>query len=207
MRYNSGVTTNPQARYRELVTELGEHDRRYYVEMAPVIADVDYDRLYRELIELETAHPDWIVPESPTQRVAPAPVSAFPKVVRDVPMLSLDNTYSAEELAAFCERVDRGLAGEIAAYVVEPKIDGISVELTYEQGRFVLGATRGDGRLGEDVTANLRTLRSLPLALREPVSVTVRGEAFMLKRDFAAMNADRIASGEEPWKNPRNAAG
>ncbi|HEX2660789.1 MAG TPA: NAD-dependent DNA ligase LigA [Polyangia bacterium] len=194
-------------RYKQLVHELGEHDRRYYVDMAPVISDVAYDALYRELRDLETAHPEWIVPESPTQRIAPAPVSAFAKVVRERPMLSLDNTYSREELDAFCDRVVRGLEGRFPPFVVEPKIDGISVELQYAEGRFVQGATRGDGRTGEDITTNLRTIRSLPLRLNEPVTITVRGEAYMLKRDFEAANAERVLAGEEPWKNPRNAGG
>jgi DNA ligase (NAD+) len=127
------------ARYQELVAELAAHDRRYYIDNAPLISDQDYDRLYHELKAIEAAHPDWVVPESPTQRVAPAPVSAFPKIVRDVPMLSLDNTYNPEELQAFLDRVGRGLHDETPAFVVEPKIDGISVELTYQQGRFVLG--------------------------------------------------------------------
>ncbi|HEY4184492.1 MAG TPA: NAD-dependent DNA ligase LigA [Polyangia bacterium] len=193
--------------YLDLVRELGEHDRRYYVDMAPVISDVAYDQLYRSLKDLEAAHPDWITPESPTQRVAPAPLSAFPKVVRQVPMLSLDNTYSQDELAAFFDRVVKGLDGHVPPFVVEPKIDGISIELRYEEGRFVQGATRGDGRTGEDITVNLRTIRSLPLRLDEPVTITVRGEAFMLKRDFEALNADRVLAGEEPAKNPRNFAG
>ncbi len=194
-------------RYRALVAELIEHDRRYHVEAAPTIADADYDRLYHELRAIEAAHPDWVVPESPSQRVAPVPVSDFPKIVRAVPMLSLDNTYSSTELRAFYDRVLRGLAGEAPAFVVEPKIDGISVELTYKQGAFVLGATRGDGRIGEDITSNLRTIRSLPARLQRPVDVVVRGEVFMNKRDFAAMNAERVEAGEETWKNPRNAAG
>lgn len=201
------MSSPPSARYLELLAQLRDHDRRYYVDMAPVITDAAYDRLFRELADLEAAHPHWISPDSPTQRVAPAPLSEFPKVVRAHPMLSLDNTYSREELLAFCERVTKGLGEAATAFVLEPKIDGISVELTYERGRFVLGATRGDGRVGEDVTANLRTLRSLPLALREAADVTVRGEVFMLKRDFAAMNAERLLASEEPWKNPRNATG
>jgi DNA ligase (NAD+) len=200
-------TRDPRQRYQQLVEELGAHDRRYYVEMAPVISDAAYDALYRELKELEAAHPDWIVPQSPTQRVAPAPMSEFVKVVRERPMLSLDNTYSREELLAFCDRVQRGLHEPSAAFVVEPKVDGISIELTYDGGRFVLGATRGDGRIGEDVTANLRTIRSLPLVLSEPASITVRGEVYMFRRDFDAINADRLAAGEEPWKNPRNFTG
>jgi len=124
-----------------------------------------------------------------------------------VPMLSLDNTYSEEELGAFQERVAKGLHGDEAAYVVEPKIDGIGIELTFDAGRFVLGATRGDGRIGEDITANLRAVRSLPLRLTSPVSLTVRGEAYMDKAEFAAMNAERERAGEETWKNPRNATG
>ena len=200
-------TGGDRARYRALVRELGEHDRRYYVEMAPVIADVEYDRLLRELRAIETAHPDWIDPHSPTQRVAPAPISAFPKVVREVPMLSLDNTYNAAELQAFHDRVIKGLHGETPAFVVEPKIDGISIELKYVEGRFTQGATRGDGRVGEDITANLRTLRSLPLTLAEPVTITVRGEVFMDKRDFAAVNEEKEQAGEEVWKNARNATG
>lgn len=194
-------------RYLHLVGEVDQHDRRYYLEMAPTISDAAYDQLYRELKELEAAHPDWVVPESPTQRVAPTPLSEFPKVVRQQPMLSLDNTYSREELLAFCERVAKGLEEQAAAFVVEPKIDGISVEVTYHDGRFTLGATRGDGRIGEDVTANLRTIRSLPLRLAEGVSITVRGEVYMLRRDFDAINVERASAGEEVWKNPRNFTG
>jgi DNA ligase (NAD+) len=203
------TTTNVQYhdRYKALVAALCEHDRRYYIEAAPTISDAEYDRLYRELRETEAAHPDWILPESPTQRVAPLPVSDFPKIVRAVPMLSLDNTYSSTELRAFVDRVMRGLAGEAPSFVVEPKIDGISVELTYRQGSFVLGATRGDGRIGEDITVNLRTIRSLPARLSRPLDVVVRGEVYMDKRDFAAINVEREAAGEETWKNPRNAAG
>ncbi|HVR61887.1 MAG TPA: NAD-dependent DNA ligase LigA, partial [Polyangia bacterium] len=194
-------------RYATLVRELGEHDRRYYVEMAPTISDAEYDRLYRQLRDIEAAHPDWVAADSPTQRVAPAPITAFPKVVRAIPMLSLDNTYSEGELREFFDRVMRGLHGETPAFVVEPKIDGIGIELSYENGRFTLGATRGDGRVGEDITANLRTVRSLPLTLRQPVSITVRGEVFMDKADFAAINQERALAGEELWKNARNFTG
>ncbi len=196
-------------RYADLVAQLLDHDRRYHVEHEPVIADVAYDRLYRELRDIEAAHPGLTAPESPTQRVAPVPASGFAKVVRDVPMLSLDNTYSEAELRAFVERVTKGLQGDgqAPAFVVEPKIDGIGIELVYQDGRFVLGATRGDGRVGEDITANLRTIRSLPPLLTETVTVTVRGEAFMDKQDFAGVNAEREAAGEELWKNPRNFTG
>jgi DNA ligase (NAD+) len=196
-----------EKRYRELVAELQEHDRLYYVEMNPVVSDQEYDRRYRELREIEAAQPELVVPESPTQRVAPLPASAFKKIVREIPMLSLDNTYDPNELAAFGDRVARGLHDQGAAYVVEPKIDGIGIELVYEKGRFVLGATRGDGRIGEDITVNLRTLRSLPLTLREDTSITVRGEVYVEKNAFRAQNREREEEGEEPWKNARNFAG
>ena len=193
--------------FLELVADLSQHDRNYYVEMAPTISDQEYDRRYQQLKAWETEHPDWIVPESPTQRVAPAPLSDFVKVVREVPMLSLDNTYSFDDLRAFCDRVEKGLPGETPTYVVEPKIDGIGIELTYKDGLFVLGASRGDGRIGEDITANLKTARSLPQRLSSAVSLTVRGEAYISKSDFASVNAERELTGEELWKNARNAAG
>lgn len=195
--------------YLRLIDELTEHDRRYYVEANPTISDYEYDQLLKRLRELEAAHPDWIEPWSPTQRVGHAPLSAFPKVVREVPMLSLDNTYDEADLQAFHERVLRGLgltedeAREVT-YVVEPKIDGVGVELTYDKGRLVLGATRGDGRVGEDITANLRTVRDVPLRLREEVDVIVRGEIYMHRADFVALNEARARAGEEPFKNPRN---
>ena len=199
-----------RAEYVALVDELLERDRSYYVDDAPTISDQEYDRRYRLLVEYEAAHPTERAAHSPTQRVGHAPISAFAKVTRDVPMLSLDNTYSEEELRAFHERVLRGLSdadGASPAYVVEPKIDGIGIELTYEAGRFVRGATRGDGVTGEDVTGNLRTVRALPLLLREPITVDVRGEVFMDRAAFERVNAARVAAGEEPWKNPRNATG
>ncbi len=195
------------AHYRRLVADVVEHDRRYHVENRPVISDVEYDRLYRQIVDFETAHPDAVVAESPTQRVAPTPAAGFPKIVRETPMLSLDNTYSEDELRAFAVRVDKGLHGERPTFVVEPKVDGIGIELSYRDGRFVLGATRGDGKIGEDITPNLRTVRSLPPALRESVTLTVRGEVYMDRRDFAAINAEREEAGEEAWKNPRNATG
>jgi DNA ligase (NAD+) len=196
-----------RAAYEQLCREILEHDRRYYVENDPSIADVEYDRLFARLRAIEAEHPDWIVPWSPTQRVGHAPVSAFPKVQRAVPMLSLDNSYDEAELTAFHERAVRGLGGVEPAYVVEPKIDGIGIELKYVEGRFVLGATRGDGIIGEDVSANLRTLRALPLMLTKPVTVDVRGEVYMERAAFERLNAERVAAGEEPWKNPRNSTG
>jgi DNA ligase (NAD+) len=194
-----------RAEYEALARQIQEHDRRYYVENDPSIADVEYDRLFARLRGIEEEHPDWLLPWSPTQRVGNDLTSAFPKIERKVPMLSLDNTYDEAELTAFHERVCRGLDGEAAAaYVIEPKIDGVSIELKYVEGRFILGATRGDGVIGEDVTPNLRTIHALPLALSQPVTVDVRGEVYMEKEAFARLNAARLEAGEEPWKNPRN---
>lgn len=197
-----------RTRYQALAREILDHDRRYYVDSDPIIADVEYDRLQKELSRLEAAHPDWVEPWSPSQRVGHAPISEFRKVVRELPMLSLDNTYSEEELGAWAERVKKGLGeGEAAAYVVEPKIDGIGIELTFAAGAFQLGATRGDGTTGEDVTVNLKTIRALPLRLAEPVDLVVRGEVYMDRADFDAINRQRAAQGEELYKNPRNFTG
>jgi DNA ligase (NAD+) len=207
--FGSKPTTSGDAakdEYLALVDELSEHDRRYYVEAAPTISDVEYDKLLVELREIEAAHPEWVVAWSPTKRVGFAPISEFPKVTRDVAMLSLDNTYGHEDLREFHERVIKGLDGDTVTYSIEPKIDGFGIELTYKQGVLALGATRGDGRIGEDVTANVRTVRGVVLKLREPVDIVVRGEIYMTKAEFAAINAERVKAGEEPFKNPRNTA-
>jgi DNA ligase (NAD+) len=194
-----------RAAYEELARKIQEHDRRYYVDNDPSVADAEYDKLYKELQAVEAAHPEWVVDWSPTKRVGSDLTSGFPKIERKIPMLSLDNTYDEAELTAFHERVVRGLHGETPTYVIEPKIDGVSIELKYADGKFLLGATRGDGVVGEDVTPNLRTIRALPLALAEPVTCDVRGEVYQERAAFAKLNAERVAAGEEPWKNPRNA--
>lgn len=197
--------------YLALVAELLEHDRRYYVDNNPSIADVEYDQKKKRLDALEAAHPDWVVAHSPSKRVGHSPLSSFAKVERAVAMLSLDNTYSAEDLTDFFGRVLRGLQGagdkRHPELVVEPKIDGIGIELTYKAGVFVLGATRGDGLIGEDVTQNLRTVKNLPMMLKEKVDLLVRGEVYMPRDGFDKLNAERLAAGEEPFKNPRNATG
>lgn len=205
------------AHYQALVRQILEHDRRYYVDNNPSVTDYEYDLLQKELARIEAAHPDWVVDYSPSRRVGHSPISAFIKVERAVPMLSLDNTYSESELRDFHDRVVRGLArsGEPGAssdadkvvYVLEPKIDGIGIELVYTDGVFTLGTTRGDGLIGEDVTVNLRTIKNLPLLLKQPVDLTVRGEVYMERPDFAALNEERLSRGEEPFKNPRNATG
>ncbi len=192
--------------YLALVDEVTEHDRRYHVEAAPVISDLEYDRLAKRLRELEAAHADWIVEWSPTQRVGHQPISDFPKVERPVAMLSLDNTYGEDDLREFHERVLRGLDGEHVVYSIEPKIDGFGIELTYKQGMLALGATRGDGRIGEDVTPNVKVVHGVALRLREPVDIVVRGEIYITKAEFAAINTERVKLGEEPFKNPRNTA-
>jgi DNA ligase (NAD+) len=204
--------TNAAERHRQLVAEIREHDRRYYGENDPSISDQEYDALLRELRALEEADPALATPDSPTQRVGHAPLSEFTKVRRVVPMLSLDNTYDQDELRAFHERVVKGLGGDAARYVVEPKIDGIGVEVTWKQGKLEQGATRGDGVVGEDITTNVRTIREIPLALHGaaaeiPAAITVRGEIYMEREAFARLNAARDAAGEEPFKNPRNSTG
>jgi DNA ligase (NAD+) len=199
----SGAT---HAAYLALVDELSEHDRRYYVEADPTISDAEYDAKNRELKAIEAAHPDWVVAWSPTKRVGHAPVSDFPKVTRPVAMLSLDNTYDEADLKAFFDRVVKGLDGDVPVFSVEPKIDGFGIELSYKAGMLTLGATRGDGRIGEDVTANARMVRGVALRLREPIDIVVRGEIYMTKDEFAAINAARLEAGEEPFKNPRNTA-
>ena len=197
---------DPRAEYLALVDELTEHDRRYYVEANPTISDVEYARLSQRLRQVEAEHPQWVVEWSPTRRIGHAPVSDFPKVHRPVAMLSLDNTYDEAELKAFFDRVVKGLDGDVPAFSVEPKIDGFGIELTYKAGTLTLGATRGDGRIGEDVTANVRMVRGVALRLREAIDIVVRGEIYMTKQEFAAINAARIEAGEEPFKNPRNTA-
>ncbi len=193
----------------ERVTELNEllrnYGHAYYVLDKPSVPDAVYDQLLHELIELETLYPDLIFPDSPTQRVGGTPLSNFEKVRHERPMLSLSNVFNEEDLRDFDKRV-RGGAGDSVEYVCELKIDGLAVSLHYENGKFVRGLTRGDGRVGEDITVNLRTVRSIPLKLKEPVSVEVRGEVFMPKKSFHALNGAREERGEELFANPRNAA-
>jgi DNA ligase (NAD+) len=206
-------TTPPdeQARLEELRRQIAHHDERYYVHEDPEISDAEYDRLYRELVEIETRHPDWITPDSPTQRPAGEAVAGLAPVEHVVPMLSLDNAANEDEVRAFDARVKRFLAHsseEEIAYFVDPKYDGIAVELRYEKGRFVQGSTRGDGRIGEDVTHNLRHVRSLTKTLRDeaPELLEVRGEVYMPLAAFEELNRQRLDQGLEPYSNPRNFA-
>jgi DNA ligase (NAD+) len=217
------ASSEAQARYRELVDQIRRHDHAYYVLAQPTISDQDYDRLYHELVDLETRFPDLITPESPTQRVGGEPLKEFKPVRHLKPMTSLDNTYSQEELREFVNRVQRLLPGETLDWVVEPKIDGIAINLRYEQGQFTCGATRGDGTTGDDITPNLKTIRSIPARLHTgrgggstesrsaknqapPDLLEVRGEVYLTKTGFERLNAERKAAGEETFANPRNAA-
>ncbi len=196
-------------RIDELRAQLRHHNRKYYVEDNPEISDAEYDALVRELVELEQAHPELVTLDSPTQRVGAEPVSALKKVRYSVPMLSLDNTYSQDELRAFDERVRKGLeTTEPIEYEVEFKVDGAAVGLRYEHGRLVVGTTRGDGRTGEDVTHNLRTIPSVPLALpgKPPPLLEVRGEVHMTRAEFERVNETQIEAGLPPFANPRNTA-
>lgn len=197
-------------RLRELIRY---HDRKYYVENSPRISDHEYDKLMRELIELERAHPEFMSPDSPTQRVAGKPLKIFPVVEHKAPMLSMDNTYSADELREFDERVRKNLGrGKKYEYAAELKFDGVSVSLLYEKGLFIRGATRGDGLRGDDVTSNLKTIHSIPLKLegatgrKLPSSVEVRGEAYMPRDAFLKLNKEKARQKEELFANPRNAA-
>ncbi len=195
----------------ELVPIIRRANEMYYLADAPELSDAEYDGLMRELVAIETAFPALVTPDSPTQRLGAAPAGTFGEVVHGRPMLSLGNVFDEDELRAFDARVRRGLgfapppapAPELC-YVAELKIDGLAISLRYERGRFVEGATRGDGTTGEDVTANLRTISVLPERLREPVAAEIRGEVFMPKAEFARINAEREEAGLPPYANPRN---
>ncbi|HLP77335.1 MAG TPA: NAD-dependent DNA ligase LigA, partial [Candidatus Paceibacterota bacterium] len=216
------------ARHAELADEIRRHDHAYYVEAMPTISDQDYDRLYRELIDLEKQFPELVTPDSPTQRVGGAPLKEFKPVRHLVPMLSLDNTYSQEELREFVARVQRLLPDEKLDWMVEPKVDGVAINLRYENGKLTCGATRGDGSTGDDITVNLKTIRGISTVLNRgdaetrrkevsasapsrlrgetPTLLEARGEVFLTKAGFEKLNAERKAAGEETFANPRNAA-
>lgn len=194
-------------RLEELYEEIEKHNYQYYVLDNPLITDQEYDQLMRELLDLEAKFPELKKPNSPSERVGGEPLPYFTKVEHEVPMLSLGNAFSEQDLREFDRRVRQGLGpGEEISYVCELKIDGLAVSLRYEQGEFVRGATRGDGTVGEDITQNLKTIRSIPLRLREKVDIEVRGEAFMPKSEFERLNKEREERGEELFANPRNAA-
>lgn len=198
----------PKEQIESLCRQIDEHDRLYYTEAAPVISDRQYDALFQALQELEAAHPQLVTPDSPTQRVGEKPIEGFMHVTHSVPMLSIDNTYNESELREFDRRVAKRLGDAAYEYVVDPKIDGVSATLRYETGRLVLGATRGDGKVGDDITANAKTIRAIPLKLHGggwPDVLEVRGEVYWPRRAFDAHNTTREDQGKEPFANPRNA--
>jgi len=198
------------ARIAELRQKLEYHNYLYYVKDDPEISDAEYDRMFRELLEQEKAHPELASPDSPTQRVGGEPLERFAKIQHHAPMLSLANAFSEDELRAFNRRVSGGLERDGVAYVTELKIDGLAMALTYQNGRFVRGATRGNGLVGEDVTANLRTIKQLPLRLKgsgEKIpELEVRGEVYLPLSAFNAINEERADQGLSLYANPRNSA-
>ncbi len=224
----SSAIQEAQTRHRQLCEEIEQHNQLYYMEANPIISDHEFDALLAELIALEKAYPELTGPHSPTQRVGGAPSEGFAPAVHQTPMLSIDNTYNESELRAFDARVRRGLGGDAPRYVVELKIDGVSISLRYEGGLLTRAATRGDGRQGDDITANVRTIRTAPLRLKERAAqndasrpqddlflqeevghgnvVEVRGEVFMKNAELERLNAIREAAGLEPFRNPRNTA-
>jgi DNA ligase (NAD+) len=199
-------------RIEKLRKEINRHNYQYYALDSPEITDADYDALFRELVELEEKHPELVTSDSPTQRVGGAPLEKFSQVSHRIPMLSLENALSESEMADFDERVKRFLglpAGEDINYVCEPKMDGLAVELVYEKGDFTVGSTRGDGFVGEDVTQNLKTVKTIPLRLsisEPPDRLEVRGEVYLALKAFQKLNEEREEAGEPPFANPRNAA-
>ncbi|HSG80917.1 MAG TPA: NAD-dependent DNA ligase LigA, partial [Gemmatimonadota bacterium] len=211
MAAKAGGAERARRRIEELREQIRRADHLYYILDAPEMSDAAYDRLYRELRDLEAEHPGLVTPDSPTQRVAGQPRPGFTEVAHTADMLSLDSDDDEEAARRFATRVSSGLGQDSVTYVVEPKLDGLSVELVYEAGRLVRAATRGDGRVGEDITPNVRTIGSVPLRLREdsrpaPPKLSLRGEAIMLVDEFERLNA-RLTQEEKPaFANPRNAA-
>ena len=199
------MSTTIQQRIEELKEQLNRWSHEYYVEDKPTATDAEYDKAYHELVALEVEHPEFVTADSPTQRVGGEVLDQFQKVTHTNPMLSLSNAFSKEDLEEFDARL-RKLTNRAIEYVCELKIDGLSIALTYQNGKLVLGATRGDGTTGEDVTGNVRTIKSVPLSLKEPWNIEVRGECYMPKKSFVALNESREEEGLEVFANPRNAA-
>ncbi|HLB57551.1 MAG TPA: NAD-dependent DNA ligase LigA, partial [Gammaproteobacteria bacterium] len=189
--------------------QLNEHNYRYYALDDPIISDAEYDQLLKKLYDLEKRYPGLVTRDSPTQRVGSAPLKEFAEVQHTIPMLSLENAFTTEEVLAFDERVKERLDVTQMEYVCEPKLDGVAVSLRYENGFFIRAATRGDGETGEDITENIRTIQSVPLRLRgknHPDVLEVRGEVYMPKKGFLALNARSQKNDEKIFVNPRNAA-
>lgn len=209
MQKMKAVMDPKHKKYKELCREVWQHNHFYYVEQAPRISDQEFDQLLRQIEELERAHPEWVTPASPTQRVGESLTEGFRTLPHRVPMLSLANSYSQEELQSFFDRMERRIDPKLLSYTAEIKMDGTAVSLVYEKGELVRGVTRGDGQRGDEVTHNLRTIRSLPLEITTsfpPSWIEVRGEVFIPLTPFRRLNQKRQEEGLEPWANPRNAA-
>jgi DNA ligase (NAD+) len=202
------ATSSIEKRVAELRGRIDKANYEYHVLDQPTIADEAYDALIRELRQREAKHPELVTPDSPTQRVGAPASNRFAPVEHARPMLSLSNAFDESEFRAFDQRVRKGLGRDDVGYVCELKIDGLAINLTYQDGKFVQGATRGDGSVGEDVTTNLRTIKSIPLTFRETIAgrVDVRGEVYLPTASFEATNKERAERGEPPFANPRNAA-
>lgn len=194
-----------QEKINALKELLNQYGYEYYVLDQPTVPDSEYDKKLNELLELEAEFPELLTVDSPSQRVGSKPLDAFQKVQHTIPMLSLGNAFNEADLRDFARRASQGTDKPLT-FVCELKIDGLAVSLTYDNGEFIQGSTRGDGTTGEDITSNLRTIRSIPLTIKETGKIEVRGEAFMPNKSFLAMNEARIANEEEPFANPRNAA-
>ncbi len=194
-------------RITDLRRQIDYHNKLYYLDATPEITDQQFDALLRELLDLEAKHPELITPDSPTQKVGGAPIEGFTQIQHTVPMMSLDNTYSEAEIRDFYAKLQKGLNREKVRCIIEPKVDGVAISVRYENGLLKYGATRGDGRTGDDVTANLKTIKRLPIALPKdgPQTIEVRGEIFMTKAGFAKLNEERDEAGEQRFANPRNA--
>lgn len=198
-----------QQEYLELIAVIQKHDELYYKKHTPEVSDYEYDQILKELEQIEKEHPEWVTSDSPSQRVGEMLTTGFQQVEHKVPMLSLANTYSQQEIEEFMQRVDKGLEGKKAHFCAELKMDGIAITAFFEKGVFVRGVTRGDGKKGDDITQNMKTIRSLPLKLsgeNVPDLLEVRGEVFMTKDVFTDLNQKKEELGEAPWANPRNAA-
>lgn len=205
----SAAKSSPQAQVEELRRQVRHHDRKYYVEAAPEISDLEYDKLYKDLERLEREHPELVTADSPTQRIGDAPIAELTQVAHRAPMLSLENTYSVEELTAFAKRASEGLDGEEIEWFVELKIDGAAISIIYEDGLLARAVTRGDGQVGDDVTHNVRTVHGVPLRLetdKPPAFLEVRGEIYMTNRDLGELNQILAARDEKVLANARNAA-
>ncbi len=201
------MTNNPSAEVERMRRELRHHDHKYYVEAAPEITDLEYDRLLNQLKAIEAEHPDLVTPDSPTQRIGDQPVSELEQVEHRVPMMSIDNTYSAEELRAYATRIQKLLPGEPVEWVVELKIDGVAASVIYENGTLQQAVTRGNGRVGDDITHNIRTVTDVPLGLRgeqQPAVLEIRGEVYMTNSELVRLNDDQRKKGAAPYANTRN---